>query len=671
MAHLEVKNSVRNIVRISGNRQGDSNEIRDNYYLDNISSLRQYNPVLAAKIDSVNPGEDDPEFPGWKFEVRDARNGQKTMFCVGDGTEIAIHSTYDPDREASDQVNGILDEKRNYFVILGLGLGYAVEKLIDEVGLETRILVIEPHISAVRLAMSTRDMRKILNDKRIHITIGINIENVLGNFLSRYNLAEVNGVGFMELAGRKKLPSAKFYSDLLTRLKGVVITTGGNLQTLMLMAWTYQKNTMESIGNIADHPPVRLLFNAFEEKPAIIVSAGPSLEKNIDLVRQYRDRAVIIGVDTSTRPILKAGFEPDLICTGDPQEANWKHLRGTNTVNSILVAEPMTHPLSLEFFKNRLFIASYNDKVMKWISQFIPDVGHIMTWGSVATMAFDLARKMGCDPIIFVGQDLSFSGGRTYVKGTYFEDEEKQDMSVQAFEKKNRAMVMTDIYGNEVKTNRQMFAYKEWFLTEFGRTQARIINATEGGILDGNCEIKTFKEAAEEYLKEPFDALSIIREKGKQFEGYNLDPLRAGLFNNIRSIKNCIDLCEKGLSRVRQAALTLEKIDKLSAKFAQEVIKELDEYRFELMEEPSMKEFIETANQVGVLNFKRAFKAVNGRDFSRMTFREALDLYTNLFMSTGKTCRGVLPFFVMGFRKLADRSDAGTVNVEDLCQTKI
>ena len=670
MTHLEVNNSISKVVRIPGVPSCDPDQDNNSIYRDNLTALRTYNPVLAEKIDSVSLSEDDPEFPGCRFVVRDAHNCQKIMFCVCGDAEVAIHSTYDPDREASDQVSGVLNEKRNYFVILGLGLGYAVEKLAEEVVSEARILVIEPHISAIRLAMATRDMRQILNDKRIHIAIGASIENVLANFLSRYNLAEVNGVGFMELAGRRKLPSAKFYSDLLTRLKGLVITTGGNLQTLMLMAWTYQKNTMDSIGNVVDHPPVRLLFNAFEKKPAIIVSAGPSLEKNIDLVRQYRDRAVVIGVDTSTRPILKAGFEPHLICTGDPQEANWKHLRGTDTKDSILVAEPMTHPASLEYFKNRLFIASYNDKVMKWVSKFIPDVGHTMTWGSVATMAFDLARKMGCDPIIFVGQDLSFPGGRTYVRGTYFEDEEKQDMSVDAFEKKYRSMILKDIYGNDVKTNRQMFAYREWFLTEFRRSNARIINATEGGILNENCEIMSFNEAAEQYLGEPFDALSTIKERAAQFEGYDLDPLLAGIFNNIRSIKTCIDLCEKGLSRVKQAAQALEKIDRLSPNFAQEVLKELDDYRFKLMAEPSMKDFIETANQVGVLNFKRAFKAVNGKDFSRTTFREALDLYTNLFMSTGKTGRGVLPFFVMGFKKLANRTDSGTVNMEDLCQTK-
>jgi hypothetical protein len=641
------------------------------FYKENLDSLRRNNPALAGLVDAVNPENDDPEFPGCRFVVRDAHNGQPTMFAVNGETEAAIHSVYDPAREASDQASGAISKgSRNYFVILGFGLGYAVDKLAEEVESEDKILVIEPHIQAFRLALSTRDLRKILSDSRIVITIGTNVENSVAAFFQRYSLVECTGVGFVELAGRSKLPSAKFYADFLERLKGVLITTGGNLQTLMLMAWTYQKNTMASLEKIIDHPPVRTLFSAFEKKPAIIISAGPSLQKNIGQLKEYEDKAVLIAVDTSLRPLLAAGIEPHLVCTGDPQEANWKHLRGTVASNAHLVAEPMTYPSSLDHFKGRLFIASYGDKVMSWLGKFIPDVGYVMCWGSVATMAFDLARKMGCDPIIFVGQDLSFPGGRTYVQGTYFEDEEKQDMSVEAFEKKHITYTLADIYGQPVKTNRQMFAYKEWFRTEFSRTKVRVINCTEGGILKENCEIMPFREAASSVLAEKFDAMEIIRQSKSRFEKYDIQPLLKGLFENIASIKRCIDICEKGIKEIRNAMVSAEKMDTISQLWGAEVIKELDQLRFQLLQEQALKDFLETANQTGVLNFKRAYKKLNQKQFSRVVFREAMDLFTDLFMSTGRVARGVLPFFVLGFKHLATRDDAGNVNAEELCLTK-
>lgn len=467
----------------------------DNPILDaNLRALAVNNKDLAVVIARIDPRADDPGWPGWRFEVSEARNGQPTLAALTENSEVAIHSVYDPEREAADQVKGVLsNEKRNYFVVLGFGLGYAVEKLVSEIDKDDHVLVVEPHIAAFRNAIETRDISYLLTDPRVVISLSTSAEESITAFIARYNLSTCTGVGFIECAGRNKLPSAKFFADFIERLKGVFITTGGNLQTLMLMAWTYQKNTMGSMGHIIDSPPFRTLFGAFKGKPGIIVSAGPSLDKNIEQLAALKDKAVIIAVDTSLRPLLKAGIEPHLICTGDPQEANWKHLRGTETTDAHLIAEPMTYSTSLEMFSDRLFIASYEDKVMKWLEKFIPDVGHTMCWGSVATMAFDVARKMGCDPIIFMGQDLSFPGGRTYVEGTYFEDEEKREMTVEAFEKDRRTVMQTDIYGQPVKTNRQMFAYKEWFRSEFQRTGAKIVNATEGGILTEFCEIIQFK----------------------------------------------------------------------------------------------------------------------------------------------------------------------------------
>jgi len=630
----------------------------------NLAALAVNNSELAKILAGIDPHAEDPDYPGWRFEVRKTANGQDTLFAITNDSEIAVHSVYDPEREASDQVVGVLsNEKRNYFVILGCGLGYAVEQLVAQLDENDTVYVVEPHIVSFRLAMEHRDLSGILSDPRVVISFTKKVDEAVAAFIARYSLATCTGVGFIECAGRTKLPSDGFFTELIERLKGVFITTGGNLQTLMLMAWTYQKNTMASMGHIGEHPPVRTLFNTFENKPAIIVSAGPSLKKNIEQLKALKDRAVIIAADTSVRPLMNAGIEPHLVCTGDPQEANWKHLRGSETTEAHLIAEPMTYSASLEMFQGRLFIASYEDKVMRWIENFIPAVGHTVTWGSVATMAFDAARKMGCDPIIFVGQDLSFPGGRTYVEGTYLEDEEKREMTVEAFEKGRKTIMQTDIYGQPVKTNRQMFAYKEWFRSEFERTSARIINATEGGILKDHCEIMTLAEASGKYLNEKFDAMKIIHEAANGFEGYELSPLVKGLRDNLESIKRVLENCDKGIARIRSSVNALETMDQISHNWAATVLKELDSLRFKMMDEPSMNEFIVTANQAGVLNFKRAYRVLNGKQFSRLVFRDALDLYTNLFMSTGKTARGVLPFHAIGYKILESRCrslDAGT-----------
>jgi hypothetical protein len=644
----------------------------DSIFARNLAALGQRNHLLAAELSAIDPQSPDPDFPGWHFETESAKNGMPVMYAVTDGIKIAMNSTYDPDREAADQVRGVIgDGKRDYFVILGMGLGYAVDKLLAEGDSETKVLIIEAHMRAFRKALATRDLTAILNDQRVMIALGPSVDEAIAAFLKRYNLAYVRGVGFLELPCRKRLPSDSFYAAFIERLKGIIVTTGGNLQTLMTMAWTYQRNTLKSLGHIIDSPPARNLFNIFKGKPGIIISAGPSLAKNIDQLAAIRDRAVLIAVDTSLRPLLAAGIEPHLICTGDPQEANWKHLRGTASKEPYLVAEPMTYPLSMEQFKTRLFIASYGDKTMEWVNTYLPDVGRVMCWGSVATMAFDLARKMGCDPIIFVGQDLSFPGGRTYVPGTYFETEEKQDMSVDAFEKTHDTYTLNDIYGQPVKTNRQMFAYKEWFHTEFRYTEAKVVNATEGGILTDRCEIMPLSDAINKYTGEPFEIMGKIRTAASEFDSYDLAPLSKGLTDIIDSMNRAIEYCTKGTGRVGEVVNAIQDMDKLPPLWCQDVITELDGYRFKLRDEAATKAFIESANQTGVLVFQRAYKSINGKEFSRVVFTQALDLFADLFVSCGRTARALLPFFLSAATSVADRSSAVNINMdlEEKCLT--
>ena len=72
----------------------------------------------------------------------------------------------------------------------------------------------------------------------------------------------------------------------------------------------------------------------------------------------------------------------------------------------------------------------------------------------------------------------------------------------------------------------------------------------------------------------------------------------------------------------------------------------------------------------GVLNFQRKYREINGLEFSRVVFREALDLFANLFMSTGKTARGVLPFHTIGYKIIAGKFDALNKSPEEeVCMT--
>ena len=629
----------------------------DSYFASNLDYIRKKNSAWAELLDAQRDGRTVlPETGNIRgLECIPAKNGLPTLRAEHNGDVVFFHSRYDPQKEAKDIVDNAYNSKQNYFAVLGLGLGYTAEALLDRA--EGKVLIVEPNAEVFLKAMEYRDLSKILSSSRVALSVGEDWTNAFNSWMKITKLYEISGVGIVELPGSMKTAPDGYFEHFKEKMKAHIVTLGGNLQTVMLMGWEYQRNTLASLPRILDNPPVRLLFDKFKSRPGIIVSAGPSLSRNIDRIKGLKGRAVIIAVDTSLKPLLKAGIEPDLICTGDPQLANYKHLAGAKVEKACLVAEPMTYPQSLIDFNGRLFIASFADKMMQWLARSIGDVGHVMCWGSVATMAFDLARKLGCDPIIFTGQDLSFPGGRTYVGGTYFEDEEKRDMSLEAFEKRERTYEMEDIYGNMVKTNRQMFAYLNWFNYEISMTQAKVINATEGGILKQGVEVLSLKETAEKYLTEDFNVTGTIHSARDDFAPYNLTLLKANITATLDSFGRVNNVCNGNLELLKDTLLKLQGFKKYPPSLCQDVLTSLDTARLGIAGETGMKDFIEFANQTGMFNFVKKFNKIQGSKFTNLVMNESIDLYTNLYHSTRRTIGKVRPFFEQALKVVNERGE--------------
>jgi len=620
-------------------------DLTESYFTSNFELLKKKNAAWAELVLAQHEGKS--ELPVMiddsVLDLPEAKNGQPNVRIKRNGEEIFYHSRYNPVKEAKDIVDNCYDSKQNYFTVLGMGMGYTVETLLERA--EGKIYIVEPNPEAFLRAMENRDLSKILASDQVALSVGQAWNEAFAGWVKMLSFHEIRSVGIIELPGAVKAAPGDYFDHFKQKLKAYIVTLGGNLQTVMLKGWEYQRNTLISLPRVLTNPPVHTLFDSFKGRPGIIVSAGPSLRKNIHHLKELKGRAVIIAVDTSLKPLLKEGIEPDLICTGDPQFANYKHLAGAKVKDAQLVAEPMTHPQSLIDFNDNLFIASYSDKMMQWLARGIGDVGYVMCWGSVATMAFDLARRLGCDPIIFTGQDLSFSGGRTYVEGTYFEDEEKRDMSSEGFAKREKVYNMEDINGNQVTTNRQMFAYLNWFNYEISQTVAHVVNATEGGILKDGVEIITLQEATEKYMQEEFDITSTIKNAKSGFQSYRLKRLKANLKEAIESFDRIIIICSKGLDSITRTLITLKELSNYPPKLCEEEIKKLDNWRLKMASESTMKDFLEFTNQAGMLNFVRKYNEIQGSKFSKRVIDEAMDLYADLYHSTRRAIGTVRPFF--------------------------
>jgi 6-hydroxymethylpterin diphosphokinase MptE-like protein len=184
--------------------------------------------------------------------------------------------------------------------------------------------------------------------------------------------------------------------------------------TVRAFSRTWIEQGTANLPAISRWPSVASLDGEFRGVPMVIIAPGPSLANNIAQIRELQGRAIITAFSHSLKPVLAAGIVPDLILTVDPQDVRY-HFAGCDLSRSCLVNAATVHPSLFELSAARFVTLSANCAIDDWIFDGLGENALVPGGGSVATSAFSLALRWGCDPIIFVGLDLSFPGGAYYV----------------------------------------------------------------------------------------------------------------------------------------------------------------------------------------------------------------------------------------------------------------
>ncbi len=259
----------------------------------------------------------------------------------------------------------------------------------------------------------------------------------------------------------------------------------------------YLLNSIRNLPAIVGGRDVRALTNAAAGLPAIVVGAGPSLDASIDELARLRDRAVIIATDTSLRPLLTRGIVPQLVIGLDPSDLNARHLLALPECRDTwLVAESALDPKATAAFDGRTFwfrVAPHHP--WPWYNEQGIDIGRLDVWGSVLTGAFQVACLAGCDPIITLGADLSFLGGRPYVRGTTYEFDwawaaafgtpVEQTWRTQ-LAGRNDLRTEKDLNGNDTPTTAAMLQFRDWMVAHARKSGRRLVNASGAGMLFGD-----------------------------------------------------------------------------------------------------------------------------------------------------------------------------------------
>jgi hypothetical protein len=467
----------------------------------NLAALSRTEPELAARVEQATAAE---------LQWSAAPTGWLCASVEHEGRALNLASRYDPAKEADKLVGDIDYQKTACVVVMGMGLGYHVAQVAKAMGAAGVLVVFEPDVRLLRAVLEKIDHTAWLGQANVIVGDAAMDRPALTRRLERF--AGIVTQGSQLIAHP---PTRQRHGEALREFSQVFTDTLAYCRTNIATALVNSARTCSNLANNLPHYAAGAttdeLFHAAKGYPAVCVSAGPSLVRNVDLLRdaQVRKRVVVIAVQTALKPLLDRGVRPDFVTALDYSPICTQFYEELPALADVtLVAEAKAHPSILQAFPGpiRVTQASFNDQLLgELVRPRIP----IRPGATVAHLSFYLAQHLGCDPIILIGQDLGFSDGLYYAPGTAVHQVWSSELNVlntvemmewqRIARHKRHLRKCSDIHGRPIYTDEQMATYLKQFERDFATCEQKVLDATEGGMAKASTTQVTLAEALKEH----------------------------------------------------------------------------------------------------------------------------------------------------------------------------
>ncbi len=561
-------------------------------YEENVKAFEiKYNSIYKYLTDNENNSLYNIKDVLWDISASE----EDIMVINRNGRLYYLNSRYSDEEFAKNwakQFEG--DNYKTVYIIFGLSNFRCVKELIKNVGKENAILLYEPDKNIFMKAIEKIDITDVIKNDEVVLCInGINDE-VFGEFVA----IVMNNYALMRLTKYCCMPNydklyPEIWRDVIRNIKEKYESVILSRNTEILMASEFIRNKVSTCRDIIrEYSIVQLRKELYKIKnikniPAIIVSAGPSLDKNINELKQAKGKAFILVVDTALKALLKRDIIPDLIITIDSHKPPVLFMHPRFKDIPMVVCDCSNYELYL-FHKGKRFYFSETDSYISYIYE--KGTGEKLypteTGGSVANNAFSLANILGFKNIILVGQDLAYTDKKKHTTDAYGNSDDN------LLKDNKKYFEVDDVYGNKVYTESNMNLYRKWFESQIVRyTDLNVIDATEGGAKIEGSEIMTLKEAIERECKTDIDFEKIIAEIKRLITDEKADEI-------LQEIDNMPDDLLSEKDKLKKYKRKYEKLEELSrkGKVASKEFNKLVEEINEITEYIDNKELLKLAN---------------------------------------------------------------------------
>jgi hypothetical protein len=498
-----------------------------NYLNANMKLLEKNHPYLWEMI---NKSEIEPE-----GEIILAPNDEPNLWTKDiNGNQVSLHIPENPRAEIKDVLNTVKETFSGTLIITGMGLGYCPLGLIEQQKNLRHLIIFEPNIGIFLQALRANDLSVLLSDHRVIFCIGEdqNIADALAPAKKALQLEDIQHLQHKSSFSLDFTKYNKLYEDIN------IHTSTANIDgsTFLAMGNDFFTNRLKNMNSVHHSYTFDDLSGMFKDLPAIIVSAGPSLDKNIHILKQAAGKAIIIAVDSALPSLVANDITPTFVTTIDPLELIYEKVANvTNRMNDVaLVCMSWASSKMAKLFPaNKVFWCFGLKLVEQWIGDLVGCKTRTTGASSVAHLNFLTASWMQCSPIVFVGQDLSFSQSKSHSKDMALQKKDELDKML---EDKKNIVWLDGVQGEKVSLDRIFLAQKRYFETMIEQIDGHYINSTEEGCHIEGTEVIPLQKVIDTYCTNKIDTTKIVNLA----EGKNPAILREHLINEFqKKVKKC------------------------------------------------------------------------------------------------------------------------------------
>ncbi|ELI5362686.1 motility associated factor glycosyltransferase family protein [Campylobacter coli] len=395
----------------------------------------------------------------------------------------------------------ILEKTHRYpfACIYGIGNALLIKNLAKHY---KHLFVFESEIELFILALSTIDLSEELKVYKVVLfdCVAKDLEIQIAMIFDQQSILEYLSLYEMFISSHYYL---KYYETSILSLNELCIKSASvairNADITCFLPLLTHGQFLQNIPSMLESIPFQRILsqrkNKFEN--AIVVSAGPSLTKQLPLLKAYQDKAVVFCADGALSMLEKEGVVPDYVTNLDCRDLAMKFFQNKGKLKqSIIALECATHPNVVRSLKAENCMIVLRNKAL--YQRFnLNDFGYIDTGTHVSHFSYTLALALGFKNIIMIGQDLAFDEkGNSHSKGFSYGEQFSGEKTVPTLKTQaygGKGEVLTHITWND-------YRIKLEYLFACNDQKAKFYNATEGGARINFTEELSFKECCEKLL---------------------------------------------------------------------------------------------------------------------------------------------------------------------------